>query len=192
MATAKRWADTPEGYGIVSRTLHWGMALLFLWQFTGAALRVVADDTAIEGLFWRTHYSVGFTLWLLVLMRGAWGLSNMRNRPPHAGPPLERKAATFGQVLLYVLMTLAPTLAILRAVGSGRGLTVYGLQLVAPGGTPNPALVAPANAAHGFLGWTLLVLAVGHAAIAIAHAAIRRDATLDRMVKGESRRPVNP
>jgi len=183
-------ADTPLGYGLVSRTLHWGMALLFVWQFTSAILRVVAEDTAVEGFFWNTHYSVGFTLWLLVLLRGAWGLANLRRRPAHEGPALQARAATAGHLVLYALMIVVPTLAILRAAGNGRGLTVYGLQLVAPGGEPNPALTAPANLAHGFLGWTLLVLIAGHVAMALHHGLVRRDGTLTRMTRGPDARSL--
>ncbi|KAA3650610.1 MAG: cytochrome b, partial [Proteobacteria bacterium] len=31
--------DSTEGYGIVSKVLHWGMALLILWQFLSASSR---------------------------------------------------------------------------------------------------------------------------------------------------------
>jgi len=177
-------ADRPDGYGIVSRTLHWGMALLFAWQFTSAILRVVAEDTAVEGFFWQTHYSVGFTIWVLFFLRGAWGLANFRRRPAHEGPPLLARAATLGHLVLYVLMLVVPSLAIARAVGGGRGLRVYGLQLVAPGGEPNPSLTAPGNALHGLLGWTLLALIAGHVAMALWHGLVRRDATLRRMTRG--------
>ena len=87
MAQASRIWDSPSGYGTVARALHWGMAGLFAWQFTSALLRVVAEDTPVEGFFWSTHYSVGFTLWLLVLVRGAWGLANLRRRPRTEGTP---------------------------------------------------------------------------------------------------------
>ena len=30
------WLDTPARYGRISRWLHWGMALLFAWQFIAA------------------------------------------------------------------------------------------------------------------------------------------------------------
>ncbi|WP_062014045.1 cytochrome b [Aureimonas sp. AU4] len=177
-------ADRPTGYGLVTRTLHWGMALLFAWQFAGAMLHALAERTPVERFVWATHYSVGVTLWALVLARGAWGLANLGSRPRHEGPPLLARAATLGHLALYALMVVVPTLAILRAAGNGRGFSVYGLQLVAPGGEPNAALVAPGNVLHGFLGWTLLVLVAGHVAVALWHARVRRDGTLRRMTHG--------
>lgn len=180
--------DTPAGYGVVTRALHWGMAALFVWQFTSAILHAVADKTPVERFMWSTHYSVGFTLWLLVLVRGAWGLANFRHRPAYVGPAGMARAAHAGHLALYALMFIVPSLAILRAVGGTRGFSVYGIQLVAPGGEAIPALTAPGSALHGFLGWTLLLLVVGHVAMAFWHGHVRRDATLDRMVRGRSDR----
>ncbi len=130
------WTDQPTGYGIVSRSLHWGMALLFLWQFTSALLHLLARDTPIEDFFWGTHLSVGFTLWCLVLLRGAWGLANLSRRPRHEGPSLLRRGATVGHLALYALMIAEPSLAMARSFGNGRGFRAYGIQVIAPGGSP--------------------------------------------------------
>ena len=188
---ARIW-DSPAGYGAVTRALHWGMAALFAWQFVGAILRVVAKDSAVAGVFWSTHVTLGFTLWLLALARGAWGLANLSRRPRHAGSEAGALAARLGHLALYVLMILAPTLALLRAVGNGRGFSVYGLQLAAPGGEAIAALTAPGNALHGLLGWALLALIVGHVAMALFHAHVRKDPTLDRMTRGASARRSAP
>lgn len=188
MSPATTLRDHPQGYGVVSRAFHWTMAAFLVWQFVSVLLRVTTEDTAIEGFFWSTHYSVGFTIWVLAILRGAWGLSNLSTRPAHEGPALLRKGATFGHALLYTLMIVVPTLAILRAANNGRGFSVYGIELVAPGGEPNPALTAPGNAAHGLLGFVLFVLIAGHIAFALWHGLVRRDGTLDRMTKGRTTR----
>lgn len=190
MPAASRLWDSPAGYGPVTRALHWGMAVLFAWQFSGAILHVVADKTVVERLLWNTHYSVGFTLWLLVIVRGAWGLANLRRRPGHVGSPGMASAARLGHLALYVLMIAVPTLAILRAIGGTRGFSVYGVRLVAPGGEAIPALTAPGSALHALLGWTLLVLVAGHVAMAFWHGRVRRDPTLDRMIRGRSDKPL--
>ncbi|GGE17044.1 cytochrome b [Aureimonas endophytica] len=193
MFTAAPMRDDREGYGLVTRTLHWGMAALFAWQFTTGIVRVVAEDSPVDAFFWSTHYSVGFTLFCLVVLRGLWGLANLHRRPPHAGPSQERLAASLGQLLLYGLMIVIPPLMIVRAIGLGRGFTVYGVQLVAPGEPwADRATFAPLADAHVILAWTLLACIVLHAAIALYHGFVRRDATLDRMVKGSSALPLNP
>lgn len=189
MAERTGLLDTPSGYGPVTRALHWGMAALFVWQFASVISRVLAEDSPVADFLWSTHYSVGFTLWLLVLLRGAWGLANLRRRPAQAGSPMLAAAARAGHLALYGLMIAVPSLAILRAVGGTRGFSVYGVELVAPGGTANPALSAPANALHGLLGWTLLALIAGHVAMALWHGYVRRDGTLDRMT-GRAGKPA--
>ena len=51
MANANTIWDSRNGYGVVSRSFHWLMALLFLWQFMSAILRVFAKDSAIYSFF---------------------------------------------------------------------------------------------------------------------------------------------
>jgi cytochrome b561 len=158
------------------------MALLFCCQFTSALLRFFVPDSEIGRLFWSTHVSVGFTIWVLALSRGAWGLANLRNRPSH-GKGVLGMAAAAGHLGLYILMIVVPSLAILRAIGNTRGLTVYGMQLVAAGGERNVLLTTPGNVAHALLGWALLLLILGHIGMVLIHTFVWRDGTLDRMTR---------
>lgn len=77
--------DSPAGYGIVSRMLHWLMAACFAWHFAGALLYVTVPEAGVTKFVGSTHFTMGFTLLVLVLLRGAWGLLNIRRRPPHPG-----------------------------------------------------------------------------------------------------------
>lgn len=179
-----RLRDTRQGYGIVSRTLHWAMALLLVMQVTTALLHLLAGDGPAARMLWPWHFQIGFTLWWLVLLRGTWALANYRRRPPHEGSRLQARAATAGHLALYTLMVAVPTLALLRAAGRGRGVRLYGIQWL-PEGTPEiPALTVPANLLHGTLGWVLASLVVGHVGFALWHGFVRRDGTLSRMWRG--------
>lgn len=175
--------DHQWGYGAVTRSLHWIMALLLAWQFASALLRVFADGSPIERFFWSTHYTIGFTLCVLALLRGGWGILNLRRRRAVPRLPLGR-AASCGHFLMHLLMIVVPSLAILRAAGGGRGFSVYGMQVVAAGAEPNDALVGAGNVAHGLLGWLLLALIGGHIAMAVVHGVLWRDGALRRMTRG--------
>ena len=175
--------DHPDGYGLVSRTLHWLMAALFAWQFTSAILHAVDREMPVARFFWSWHFSVGFLLFLAIFLRGAWALINLRNRPAYAAGLLGT-AARIGHLVLYLLMLAVPTLAVLRAYGSGRGLEVFGIEVFAGGGERIPALMAPANMLHGLLGWALLLLILGHTAMALTHTYVWRENTLTRMLRG--------
>lgn len=175
--------DHPEGYGSVSRALHWLMAALFAWQFVSAILHAIDREMPLTRFFWSWHMSVGFLLLVAVVLRGIWALINLGNRPPHAAGFLGT-AARLGHLALYALMAAVPLLATLRAYGNGRGLSVFGIQVFAGGGERIPALIEPASVAHGLLGWALLVLVLGHIVMALAHTYLWREDTLTRMVRG--------
>lgn len=178
--------DHPEGYGSVSRALHWLMAALFAWQFLSAILHAVDREMPVARFFWSGHVSVGFLLLVAVVLRGIWALVNLRNRPVHAAGFLGA-AARLGHLALYLLMVAVPLLATLRAYGSGRGISVFGAQVFAGASERIPALVEPGSALHGLLGWALLILVIGHIVMALAHTFLWRENTLARMLRG---RPV--
>ena len=188
MSIPSRWADHPEGYGLVSRALHWGMALLIVWQFLTAVVRATAEHGALDAVLWGTHVSVGFTIGWLAILRGVWGFANLSRRPPHEGHPLMRWAATLGHVALYALLIAEPTLGMLRAFFKGRELVIYGFPVLMRGEARDATLGSLISEAHEFLGWSLFVLIAGHIAMALWHHLVRRDGTLRAMTHG-SRAP---
>lgn len=184
MATRpEHWRDNEHGYGYISRFLHWSMAALFTWQFTSAMLRILVKDSDIAMFFWRTHHAIGSALFILALVRGLWGLFNLRRRPGHTADLLGR-LATAGHLCLYLLMIAVPVLAIVRAYGRGRGFAPFGIQIFEPTGIQIPALMAPGNALHGVLGWVLLALIVGHIGMVLIHRYVWKDGITQRMIRG--------
>jgi len=181
LALDSPWFDTPQRYGRISRWLHWGMAVLFAWQFIGMGLRIVLGRTPLVSFFVGSHASVGLLLLVLVLLRGAWGLSNRARRPPHGAGWLGR-AAMLGHAALYLLMVAVPLLALVRLYGSGRAFAWFNTVPLFSAGPKNDALVAPASLLHGPLAWTLLALVVGHVAMALLHRWLWRDDVAQRMI----------
>ncbi|SHI80078.1 cytochrome b561 [Roseomonas rosea] len=172
--------DSPARYGLVSRVLHWGMAALFAWQFAGMGLRLLLGRHPVSAFFVGTHAGVGTLLFVLVLLRGAWGLLNARRRPSHRAGWLGW-AARLGHMLIYALMLVVPGLALLRQWGSGRAFAPFGLPLWGARESTAPALVQAGNAAHGELAWLLLAVVAGHVAMVILHRRLLRHDVLPRM-----------
>ncbi len=175
-----RWRDTPERYGLTTRLLHWSMAALFAWQFFGMGVKLVLGRHAFTAFMVGTHKPVGTVLMLLILLRGAWGLSQWRRRPPHPASWIGRMAAA-GHALLYALMFYVPAVALLREYGSGRGFAPWGIPLFPATGEKLAWLMTPANLSHGVLAWTLLALVAGHVLMVALHHWWWRDTTLARM-----------
>lgn len=157
--------DTKERYGSLSRWLHWGMALLLLWQFLTVGTRILLEDSAIDEFMWSTHKPLGLLLFILIIIRILWALHNLSRRPSSVS-----KMASLGHFALYGLILLVPALGLLRQYGSGRSFEPFGITLF-PGfeGDKISWMVEPGNLLHGSSGWVLLVLILGHIFITFWH-----------------------
>ncbi|WP_371153246.1 cytochrome b [Jannaschia sp. 2305UL9-9] len=172
--------DTPARYGLISRALHWGMAVLFAAQFASAAAHwALPRENALRETLWSYHTTLGTTLFLLVLIRGLWGLVNLARRPRDVGPA--GRAAAAGHLAIYALMVIVPGSRILAAAGGTRGFSYLGAE-VFPAREVEIAWMQIAAEWHGEMGWILALLVLGHAAMAVIwHQIIRRDDVLRRM-----------
>lgn len=172
--------DTPSRYGSISRALHWGMAILFLAQFLSAAAHwALPRENPIREILWSYHPDLGLTLFALVILRGLWGLMNLRNRPVEDGPL--RQAAQFGHAALYALMIIVPGVRILSSIGGTRGLSYLGMELVPARASEIGWTQIPVEW-HGEMGWLLALVILGHMMMAVGyHRLVRNDGTLERM-----------
>lgn len=182
-ARTTQWLDTPQRYGLVSRALHWSMALMMLWQFAEPVMeKLFGESEAIEAFFdgGPPHSVLGVILLALFVIRGAWGLASARRRGSH-GTGLANRLAKLGHLTLYALMFLIPFIGLLRAYGSGRGWGYFGFQLLPATGERIEWMVTAGNIGHGELAWLLCFLMVGHIVMALAHHFFLKDDTLRRM-----------
>jgi len=156
------------------------MAALFAAQFASAAAHwALPRDNPLRETLWTYHFNLGTTLFLLVLLRGVWGLWNLRNRPTESG--LMGTAVKAGHVGLYALMVLVPALKIIGSAGGTRGFSYLGLQ-VFPARKTAIAWTSKIAEWHATLGWILAALVLGHIGAALAwHHLIKRDGVLKRM-----------
>ncbi|MCJ2052193.1 cytochrome b [Methylobacterium sp. J-070] len=173
------WRDAPQRYGRISRGFHWLMAALFAWQFAGALLYVGIGDTALTRFVGGSHFTLGATLFVLALLRGAWGLANLPRRPPHPGRL--GRAAQAGHAVLYGLMIAVPALALLRQYGSGKPFAPYGIPVMPARDSKIAWMTVPGDLLHHWLAFILLAVVLGHAAMAVLHRVLRQDDVLARM-----------
>jgi cytochrome b561 len=177
---ANRWRDTGLRYGRITRILHWTIAFLLCWQFSGLVFGRIFGRSSVSDLLNSTHGSLGAAILGLAVARAVWGFLNLKNRPAHERGALGL-AARAGHLVLYVLMLAIPAMAILRAAGSQWGLSLFGFQIVPPGGENTTWMMAPANLLHSALAWTLLAMIGGHILMALIHRFIWNDDVVGRM-----------
>ncbi|GAA4360249.1 cytochrome b [Kangiella marina] len=157
--------DTKARYGQVSRLLHWGIALLIIWQFLSAAAHFFFDETAIEAFFWPTHKPVGVLILLLMSVRVVWALVNMANRPSAVS-----LISRLGHFTLYAFLLAIPTVALLRQYGSGRSFEPFGIPLFSGfEGEKIQWMIDLGSLLHSTLGWILLAFIIGHIGMVFWH-----------------------
>jgi len=183
-AAALPFRDTPAVYGRISRSLHWTMAALVLYQFMGMGLRAIFDKQPWLSPFVSYHQPVGTILFVLILGRALWALSNRGNRPQH-GRHFFGRAASLGHGLIYVAMLAVPAIALIRAYGNDRAFAPFGFTIFPAQEPPIKWTVDLGGALHGELGWLLGILILGHVAMVGVHESIWRDGTLARMLGGK-------
>jgi cytochrome b561 len=179
------WRNTSTSWGLGSKLLHWGMALLII----GSAIFVLhINDTLpwfkssatlyITYIHW--HKAFGLLALALVLLRFGWKRAQLK---PETAPltPFERKASLGTHHALYALMIIVPLSGWIASSLFGSPTKVFGWFTV-PGIVPkNRELVGAAYWAHFITAWSLLALVTFHAAAAWYHHLVRKDAVLSSM-----------
>lgn len=168
--------DGKEKYGLVSRLLHWGMAALMAWQFTGMILLAILGKTPLVKFFLGTHGNIGVLLLTLAALRAIWALSNASRRPAAIN-----SMARLGHLVLYGLLLIIPTLSLIRSYGSGREFAPFGIPFWGAS-EKIEWMVDLGDLLHGELAWVLLALIAGHIVMAMWHRTVKRDQVWERMV----------
>lgn len=160
---------SPKGYSRVQIGLHWGIALLILFQLIFGEDMTQAWDTfqdgaapVMSGWVW-AHIVVG----VAVLVFAAWRLAVRFSRGvPDAPAGLSKMMVLSGEIghwALYALMFIAPITGLAAWYGG----------------------IGAAGELHGWLKPVIIILVVVHIAAALWHQFIRKDGLLMRMKKAE-------
>jgi len=173
--------STANGWGPVTRAFHWGMLLLFVGTvcvgYYMTDLRMGPAKLKIYAL----HKSVGITLLGLAVLRLLWRLGERRPALPPM-PAWQARAAGGVHVLLYALMFLIPLSGWLYNSASGFPLQWFRLVNLPALSGADPQLKALAKAIHETGVATLIGVVVLHAAAALKHHFMDKDATLRLML----------
>lgn len=138
------------------------------------------DEPASPRTFYfNLHKSIGITLLALIAIRVFWRVTH---RPPALLGTLkawERKLATAGHHLLYVLMVAMGLTGLLQALYSKYGVKWFGLDFLP--GLDDKAIRGVFHEAHELIGIAFAALIVVHILAALKHRFIDKDETLSRM-----------
>ncbi|MFO1201642.1 MAG: cytochrome b/b6 domain-containing protein [Tabrizicola sp.] len=176
--------NTPDEFGLVTRLIHWGMALLIL-SLLALGLRLAWMEPSLSNLWlYGLHKTMGLTALGLVLLRILWHVIS-----PPPGPQATGGMRLFIKAwhwTLYALMIATPIAGWAGSSASGID-TVYAETFVVPP-------LVEANETSEFV-WFILheIFAKTLMGMVIVHmlAALKRemegDGTLTRMIRGRAR-----
>lgn len=177
--------DDVERYDVVTISLHWVSAALIIILFAlGETWGFPAHP--VHHLMVVAHMSLGLCLTLVFLVRVVWRLS-AGHRRFETGPGLAAWAARVVHLALYGLIGVEIVFGFLFRWTHNEALSFFGLLIpspFAPFSKPTGHLM---GTIHNWLAWTIMVLAAGHAVVALAHHYGRRDGVLRRMVPSARR-----
>lgn len=171
--------DTKERYGNITRIFHWGMAFFVFWQGLKFFDRINDGEHWVGETLVSWHSSIGALILLLVILRLLWAFKQKDNRPDN--DPAVAGLARLGHRLLYAGMLLLPITGMLYVKGLGYPVKAFGIQLLAPSGVETPWMIT-LGGLHSPIAWLLLVMVVGHIAMALFHHFVKKDGTLKRML----------
>jgi cytochrome b561 len=169
-------------WGSLAKFFHWTIVLLIIVQGTIGLVMVDLPKRPSTIPVYSLHKSLGLTILALAVLRLAWRAFDPRPAEPAGMPRWQALGARLGHALLYALI-FAVTLTGWRfdSVSGLRPLYWFGLFEVPHLGAPDPAGKEAAAEWHEAMFWTLVVVALGHAAMALIHQFVHHDNVLGRM-----------
>jgi cytochrome b561 len=171
--------DDGTDYDNVAIALHWATAFLVVANFL---LSQTWDWFAkpTQSLMEDTHMSFGVLLTAVVVARILWRLI-----PGHQVSPLEvgwvRIASKATHYLLYALLVAEAGLGFAFRWGAGRPMEFFGLGIPPLIGEMGRPLRHQLREFHEYIGWAIVIIALGHALAALYHHYALRDRVLGRM-----------
>lgn len=166
--------------------LHWGTVAAILASVGAMFLRDAIEDTAGRQVLLQIHRQLGLAVLIVVGVRILVRLT--RSLADHSAgmSAVMRLAVRGAHILLYCLLVSLPLVGWALTSAHGISLNVLGVvhlpQLVAA----DSELADTLSDYHIWLSWVLLVLVSIHAAAALWHHFVRRDAVLSAMLPGRA------
>ena len=189
--------DSTRHYGLISRSLHWGLALLIIVQFslifaftwlvpeTGGEHEAHEHETAgLHATLMMLHQSIGVLILLFGLILLVWRFTQPKPSLQD-DPPWQRLSARIVHLALYAIVIAQPVFGLLMVTAHGQAVPFFGLFSI-------PAFIrlgeeagSVLGALHAFTGWWIVLIALAiHLIGSLYHHFVRKDDVLKRMWRG--------
>lgn len=128
--------NSPERYGLISKSLHWLMAITILFMLgLGAYMTDLDKADPLRSQLYGLHKSIGVTLLILAVIRISWIIMSPPPPPLRALQWFEVMIARTVIGLFYLLMLATPIAGYLMSNAFGKPINYFGFielpQLIA-------------------------------------------------------------
>lgn len=181
------WLNSKDGYGGLTKILHWSIALLFAWQYlAGHTMVRLTPETGALGLgqndWYNWHKSIGLVA-LFIAVGRLWCRSAGRlpDWAPTLGPG-EKAFIRRAEQILYAAMLVMPVSGYVYVMAGDYGVRLFGMTDLA-----NPLgriewLAVTARWTHILSGYVLAATVLGHVGLVLHHHLVLGDGLLHRML----------
>ncbi len=184
------WRPTHGHWGVVSKILHWTMALMIVTM-----LGLGFYMTSLEGLseekinLYQLHKSLGFTIGALAIVRLAWRAPGPVPILPTSMAVWQKACAHLLHVGIYGLMIAMPITGWIMSSASPLQVPTkyFGLFEIPHITGPNEALEDLMHETHEILAFTFIGLLTVHVLAAMKHHFVDDDTIFVRMLPGRTR-----
>lgn len=172
------WRNTESGFGLISRMIHWAMAILVVGLLILGVFIANMQPGLANLWLYGAHKTAGIIALCLVMTRIIW--HKVSPVPAPFGATWHAAAAKWAHRALYVCLLIMPLSGWIASSATGLDVVIFDrftLPAIAP---VSEAWENVAFALHRFTAYLLM----GVLALHIAGALSRRDGTLARMIWG--------
>lgn len=169
-------------YGAIAQLFHWVIVGLIVTQFI-LAFRAESLPRGMKLITTLAlHKSLGMTVLALAVVRLAWRWMNPVPADPLDMPKWQHVASRISHIALYALIFAIPLFGWIASSARNFSVSWFGLFTWPNLVEPSEAAFKFFQAAHAFLAWALLAVALLHIAAALKHHFIDKDNILRRML----------
>ena len=172
-------SNSEQQYGLISKLLHWGSALLILGLLAvGFYMEDLADDDPSKAGIYFAHKAAGTAVLVILVLRLDWLRISKAPPVPAVFNAKEKGIMTGIKHSLYLLMLLMPLSGMVMSLFFASPVPFLGLIEI-PGFEKNMAIAGFAHGAHGVLAWFVIAVVGLHAVAAIKHRVLERGTERD-------------